>query len=147
MSPSAAWLSRSALALTLWAGTAAASEQLYDLKKADVVAKPGQRAVTSVTIAARKGWHLNADAPLTLNLTPDPGVTVEKNRLTRADLAQNTQDLARFDVAFTAAEPGKKAINAEARFVMCQETTCKPVREKITLAVDVAPAAPAGKKK
>lgn len=129
-----------ALALVLVTGSRAQAEDIYEVKKADAKAAVGVKATTSVIIAAKSGWHVNAEAPVSLKLLPDPGIAVAKPKLTRADLAQSTEDLARFDVAFTASEPGKKVINAEASFVMCQATTCKPVREKLALAIDVAPA-------
>ena len=68
------------------------------------------------------------------------GVTVQKAKLTRADLAQSTQESARFDIPISATEAGKKTINAEARFVLCQEQACKPVKETLALAVDITPA-------
>jgi len=119
---------------------ARAEETIYELKKSDVKATVGARGTTSLTIAARSGWHVNDAGPLSLKLLPGPGISVDKPRLDRPDLAQSTKDLARFDVAFTASEPGKKTINAEAVFVMCQASTCKPVKEKVAFAVDVAPA-------
>jgi hypothetical protein len=129
------------LAAVLGTATQArADEKIYELKKTDVKATVGAKSTTSLTIAARSGWHVNEEGPLHLKLLPDPGITVDKPKLDRPDLAQSTKDLARFDVAFTASEPGKKTINAEAVFVMCQSTTCKPVREKVAFAVDVAPA-------
>jgi len=98
----------------------------------------GVKGKTSVTITAKPGWHVNDQAPVTMKLTPDPGIAVDKPKLTRADLAQQTPELARFDVAFTPSEAGRKTINCEASFVMCQATTCMPVKEHIALAVDVA---------
>jgi hypothetical protein len=138
-----------ALALILFTGSQARAEDIYEVKKGDAKAVVGVKATTSVTIAAKSGWHVNAEAPVSLKLTPDPGITVVKPKLVRADLAQSTEDLARFDVAFTASEPGKKTINAECSFVMCQATTCKPVKEKLALAIEVSPAggAVAAKKK
>ena len=41
----------------------------------------------------------------------------------------------------SATEAGKKTINAEARFVLCQEQACKPVKETLALALDITPAA------
>jgi hypothetical protein len=138
-----------ALALLLMSGSQARAEDIYEVRKSDAKAAVGVKATTSVTIAAKGGWHVNAEAPVSLKLLPDPGIAVVKPKLTRADLAKSTDDLAQFDVAFTASEPGRKTINAECSFVMCQATTCKPVKEKIALAVDVAPAGapPAAKKK
>jgi DsbC/DsbD-like thiol-disulfide interchange protein len=116
----------------------------YEVRKGHARATVGVKGKTSVTIAAKPGWHVNEEAPLTMKLTPDPGIAVDKPRLTRADLAEQTKETARFDVAFTPSEPGVKTINAEASFVMCQATTCMPVKEKIALAVEVV--APTKKK-
>ena len=128
------------LAAALGTATQARAEDIYEIKKADVKATVGAKGTTSLTIAAKSGWHVNEEAPLSLKLLPEAGISVDKAKLSRSDLAQSTKDLARFDVAFTASEPGKKTINAEASFVMCQATTCKPVKEKLAFAVDVAPA-------
>jgi hypothetical protein len=128
------------LAAVLGMATHARADETYELKKGDVKATVGTKATASLTIAAKSGWHVNEEAPLSLKLQPDPGITLEKPKLTRADLAQQTKELARFDVAFTATEPGKKTINGEASFVMCQASTCKPIREKVAFAVEVAPA-------
>jgi hypothetical protein len=127
-----------ALTLILALAGVSRAEDIYEVKKADTKAAVGVKTTTSVIIAAKAGWHVNAEAPVSLKLLPDPGIAVAKPKLTRADLAQSTEDLARFDIAFTASEPGKKVINCEASFVMCQATTCKPVREKLALLVDVA---------
>jgi hypothetical protein len=129
-----------ALIVTLGAAPRARADETYEVKKTDAKATVGVKGTTSITIAAKSGWHVNEEAPVSVKLTPQAGIAVEKAKLTKADLAQRTKDLARFDVAFTPSEAGRKTINCEASFVMCQATTCKPIREKIALAVDVAPA-------
>jgi hypothetical protein len=102
----------------------------------------GGKGAASVTIATLKGWHVNGEAPITLALTAPAGLTLPKTKLARADLAASTKESARFDVAFEASEAGAKVIPVEARFVICQETACKPVKETLSLNVDVAAAAP-----
>ncbi len=75
---------------------------------------------------------------------------VAKEKLTRVDLAESTKDAARFDIALTCAADaaaGRKTIDAEAKFVMCQESACKPVKETLALAIEVTPPAVAGAKK
>jgi DsbC/DsbD-like thiol-disulfide interchange protein len=142
-----------AFALTLvLAGSSRAGDSSYEVSKTDASLTAGTKGKASVTISAKKGWHLNAEAPLTLKLVPAAGVDVDKAKLGRGDLAASNETSARFDIAMTAAEPGKKTVEAEAGFVLCQEDSCRPVKEKVTFAVDVAPstAAPAkrpGKKK
>jgi hypothetical protein len=128
----------SVTALALSVGLAHASSDMYDVQIAEAKATVGAKGKASVTIVGKNGWHVNEDAPVSMKLAPGSGITVDKPKLTKADLAERTQDRARFDVAFTAAEAGKKTIDAEATFVMCQASACKPVKEKVTLAVEVA---------
>ncbi|HEY0707788.1 MAG TPA: hypothetical protein VGG33_13375, partial [Polyangia bacterium] len=82
------------LALLLAAAPAVAGE-LHD-----VTTTPGKTAVglpgkASVKLSAKNGWKLNADAPITVKLTPASGVTVEKPKLGRKDLAASDSHEAR----------------------------------------------------
>ena len=147
------------LAATLLFGAAALAagparaESLYEVTKTEPKLVAGSTATATLTIKAKSGWHVNAEAPITVALTPAAGLSVPKQKLSRADLAASTVDSARFDIPVSAAEPGKKSINAEARFVICQESACKPVKETLALNIEVTPAvadkaaAPKGKKK
>jgi hypothetical protein len=119
-------------------GVAHAEERLYEITNPQAKVAVGAKSTTSVTIATKNGWHVNAEAPITLSLTAPSSITLSKAKLARADLAASTKESARFDVAFEAAEVGSKVIAAEARFVICQETACKPVKETLTLNIDVA---------
>ncbi|HSZ81767.1 MAG TPA: hypothetical protein VLA14_05770 [Polyangia bacterium] len=132
--------------MVLSQGAARAEDKLYEVKNTPAKVAVGAKSTTSVTIATKNGWHVNGEAPITLSLTPPAGITLAKAKLARADLAQSSLESARFDVAFEAAEPGAKVITAEAHFVICQETACKPVKETLALNVDVSVAAPAPKK-
>jgi hypothetical protein len=132
-----------ATALSFASAALGASESLYEIKKTEPKVAVGATATASLTITAKAGWHVNAEAPITLALTPPAGVTLKKAKLERVDLAQSTQESARFDIPVSATEAGKKTINAEARFVLCQEQACKPVKETLALAVEITPAAAA----
>jgi hypothetical protein len=124
----------------LAAASSGAGDALYEIKKTEPKVAVGATATASLTITAKGGWHVNAEAPITVALTAPAGVTVQKAKLTRADLAQSSPDAARFDIPVSATEAGKKTINAEARFVLCQEQACKPVKETLAFAVDITPA-------
>ena len=130
------------MTFVLAAGVSAA-DSLYEIKKTEPKVAVGATGTASLTITAKGGWHVNAEAPITVALTAPAGVTVQKAKLTRADLAQSTQESARFDIPVSATEAGKKTISAEARFVLCQEQACKPVKETLALAVEITPAAAA----
>ena len=125
----------------LFATTAAeAGETLYEIKKTEPKVAVGATGTASLTITTKGGWHVNAEAPISVAVTPPAGVSVPKPKLTRADLAASTETTARFDIVLSAIEAGKKTINAETRFVLCQEQACKPVKETVALLVEVTPA-------
>src|SRR5882672_3203053 len=63
---------------------------LYDIQHSAAKASVGAKGTTSVTIATKNGWHVNAEAPITLSLTPPVGITLPKSKLARADLASST---------------------------------------------------------
>jgi DsbC/DsbD-like thiol-disulfide interchange protein len=149
-------MSRLTFALTLALMTTAvaaaqAEEKLHEVTAAPGKAVAGGKGQVSVTLAAKNGWKLNAEAPMSLKLSPGAGLTVDKPKLGRKDLASNDGHAARFDVPFAATEAGQKSIDAEAAYVICQESACKQVKEKVTVAVDVGaagkPAKPAKTKK
>jgi hypothetical protein len=133
-------------AMSVAASSVVAGDTLYEIAKTEPKVAVGATATASLTIKAKGGWHVNAEAPISVALTPSTGVSVKKAKLTRADLAASSADSARFDIPVSATEAGKKTINAEARFVICQESACKPVKETLALAIDVSAAAPAKRK-
>jgi hypothetical protein len=124
--------------VTQAARSARAEEVTHEIQKGTTLAAPGVPGKAAVTVQAKNGWHVNENAPITVSAKADPGVDLPKPKLVRADLAQSTKETARFEIPFTASEPGKKTITAEARFVMCQEQACKPVKETVALEIDVA---------
>jgi hypothetical protein len=139
-------MTRLLLSLVLLGGAAtsarparAADENLYEITKTDLKVPVGGTAMASLTIKVKGGWHVNGEAPISVALSPASGLSVKKAKLTRADLAASTADSARFDIPVSATEAGKKTISAEAHFVICQEQACKPVKEALALAVEVAP--------
>jgi DsbC/DsbD-like thiol-disulfide interchange protein len=146
-----------AAALLLAAPQGARAEgPTHEIRKTEPKVVAGAKASASLTIAARNGWHVNEEAPITLSLaTSDATVTVAKSKLGRADLAESTKETARFDIPFSVTDPGTKTINAEAKFVMCQQTACKPVKETLAFNIEVSapptasatPAKAKGKKK
>jgi hypothetical protein len=127
-------------AAPLFVSSAGAGDALYEIKKTEPKIAVGASGTASLTITTKQGWHVNAEAPISVALTPPAGVSVPKPKLTRADLAASSETSARFDIPLSAVEAGKQTINAEARFVLCQEQACKPVKETVALLVEVTPA-------
>jgi len=136
-------LPRFLLASGLFVAAPAFAETTYGVVKTEPKLVVGASETATVGIEGKNGWHLNQEAPVSLTLTPDTGLDVAKAKLVRADLAVSKPEQIRFDVPVSAKEPGAKKVVAEAKFVMCQAEACKPAKETITLAFDVAPAAAA----
>jgi hypothetical protein len=140
------WLSVAWLALPIVAAHADGAAT-HEIRKTEPRIAAGGQGSASLTIAAKNGWHVNAEAPITVSLSSaDAGLTIAKTKLGRADLAESTKDAARFDIPVSCAAEaavGKKTITAEAKFVMCQESACKPVKETLALNVEVTLAAAA----
>jgi hypothetical protein len=129
----------------LLAGAAQAADGTYEVSSATVSAGVGTPTKVGVTIRAKGGWHLNHEAPLTLKLTPTAGVTIDKPQLSRADLASSSDSEARFDVSLVLTDTGKKAVEGETRFVLCQKDACRPIKEKLTLNAEATAPAKAAK--
>jgi hypothetical protein len=122
----------------------ARADETYQVSTTDAVVAVESPGKVSVTVSAKQGWHLNAEAPLTLKLADTPGLRMDKTKLARADLALSTETQARFDVGVTASVPGKKTIEADVGFVLCQDNACRPIKAKVGLVVDAAEARKAG---
>jgi hypothetical protein len=145
-SPSFRLLLSSALALpfALALSTPVRAEgPTYELKKTEPKVAVGAKSTASLTIAARNGWHVNGEAPITVSLVAPSGLTLTKTKLVRGDLAESSLESARFEIPFEAVDIGTKVVTGEARFVMCQESACKPVKETLSFNIEVSPAAAA----
>ena len=113
----------------------------YEITKTEPKLTQGGRATASLTITAKDGWHVNPSAPITLSVSAGDGVTTGKVKQGRTDLVQSTNEVARFDIPLEASQSGQKTLSAEAKFVLCQASACKPVKDTVTFNLLVVPAA------
>jgi hypothetical protein len=120
-----------------WAGMARA-ESTHAVEAPKVALKAGKTGSATVTVLGRNGWHVNEEAPITLTLKAPAGVAIAKANLSRPDLGESKPERARFDVSVTSEKAGTHQVPAEARFVMCQESACKPVKENVMLVLEVS---------
>jgi hypothetical protein len=110
----------------------------YVLKIDAPAAKAGQKAVARVHITPGAGYHMNKEYPTSLVFTTVPaGVLVDKVKLTAKDAAKFEEAGAEFDVAYTAAQPGKKVVSGELKFAVCSATTCDPKKSNVSFEIDV----------
>jgi len=88
--------------------------------------KAGQRGELTVSFTALKGYAVDRTLPLTLKLTPVPGVTLAKTDLTASgdDPKAKDQyyvDLPIIKVSLTAAKTGKYEIPGKLKYFFCNK--------------------------
>lgn len=119
------------------AGESPAADQTYTVRILPGEAKAGQAATSVVEVTPNPGYKMNLEFPARLKLQVPPGVTAAKSELKRDD-ADLTEKALRFNVAFTPAEAGKVSLTGSADFSVCNDTTCKLIRdEKLAWEVSV----------
>ncbi len=124
-----AWLSCSLLGLGI--RPAHAADPSYSLRWEVPAAKRGERALVRLHLAPGKGYHVNKEFPTALTVAVLTGVAVDK------PTSKVEEAGADFEVALTAAEPGKKVVTGDLKFAVCSATSCDPKREKVSFTVDV----------
>jgi hypothetical protein len=109
----------------------------YVLKVDAPAAKKGERAVAHLKITPGAGFHMNKEYPTSLALSPPDGVTLDKSKLTAKDAAKFDEAQAQFDVAYTAAKPGKQTVTGELKFAVCSANSCDPKKSVVRFEIDV----------
>jgi hypothetical protein len=133
-----------AVALSAVAALASAQEKRggavdsYVLKVEAPPAKKGQKSVAKIRITPGAGYHMNKEYPTSLVLSTVPaGVTVDKMKQTMKDAAKWEEAGGEFDVAYTAAAPGKQVVSGEIKFAVCSANTCDPKKSNVSFEIDV----------
>ena len=109
----------------------------FALKVETPAAKPGEHAVAHLKITPGVGFHMNKEYPTSLALSPPEGVTLDKSKLTAKDAAKFEEREAQFDVAYTAAKPGKQIVTGELKFAVCSANSCDPKKSPVSFEIDV----------
>jgi hypothetical protein len=110
----------------------------YVLKVDAPPAKKGQKTVANVKITPAAGYHMNKEYPTSLVLNSVPaGVMVDKMKWTMKDAAKWEETEGEFDIAYTAADAGKKTVSGEIKFAVCSANTCDPKKSNVSFEIDV----------
>jgi hypothetical protein len=94
---------------------------------------PGKLASFAVSLKPRGEYHVNQDFPMTISVQSSGAVEFPKAKLGKAEAAQFTEQIARFDVPFTPKAAGAHKVEAHVRFAVCTPENCIP--DERTLAV------------
>ncbi|MFO0681714.1 MAG: hypothetical protein U0234_06675 [Sandaracinus sp.] len=90
----------------------------------------------TIRLTPRGNFHVNQDYPLSITLTGPGGVTFPHATLTAAEAQTMSEQLASFDVPFTASAAGTQHVTALVDFAVCTPESCMP--DTRTVAIDLA---------
>ena len=102
----------------------------------------GSELTAQVQVAPAPGYHVSMEYPVSLTLTPPDGVTLAKAQLnaggrdgTAGDAAAFSEKGLTFDVKATAQKAGDYQIKGWFKFGVCDENSCHPKKQPITIAL------------
>jgi hypothetical protein len=96
--------------------------------------KPGSVAVT---LKPRGVYHVNQDYPMSVALKAPAGITLAKAELQKAEAAEFTEKVARFDIPVTPTAAGSHKLEAHVKFAVCTPENCVPDERTLALALTV----------
>jgi hypothetical protein len=106
--------------------------------------KVGEQGKLVVNIRPVAGAHVSEEAPLKVQLSSEHGMTLTKTLLTQKDSVgtkgpDERYANPRFEVPFTAKQPGPATVDAKVTFFVCTESLCQRQEKTLHLSVNVVP--------
>ena len=102
----------------------------------------GATGTLPIALSIDRGQTINKDAGIVLDLAPDPGVSVKRHRLGRADAVDPDGEAPKFAVPLRAETAGDFTVKLHLRFWLCGTKVCRPIDARRTVTISVAAAAP-----
>ncbi len=90
-----------------------------------------------LAIVPLNGTHVHPAAPLKIALSGTPGLKLSKDTLGHKDAIDPKAEGPRFEVPFTAAQPGAQEARARVDFFICSDEWCVKQSRDVTIPVDV----------
>jgi len=90
-----------------------------------------------LAIVPLNGTHVHPQAPLKIALSGTPGLKLSRDVLGHKDAVDPKAEGPRFEVPFTASEPGAQEARARVDFFICSDQWCVKQSRDVTVAVDV----------
>src|SRR5689334_14533987 len=97
--------------------------------------KKGAASSAKIEVVPRSDAHVSPDAPISLTVTADEGVTLPKPKLGRAEAKETPSKGVEFEVPFTAQSKGE--VHGSLTFFICTEKLCERQKRDVAVAVEV----------
>jgi hypothetical protein len=98
---------------------------------------PGKLGSVAISLTPRGEYHVNEDYPISVTLSGDPALQFPKTQMGKAETAEFSEKVARFDVPVTPQTAGKHALTAKVKFAVCTPENCVPDERTLALALAV----------
>lgn len=95
----------------------------------------GSEGHFAIRLTPRGEYHVNEQYPISVTLTGPSGVTFPSTTLAAEQAQTLTQQMAAFDVPFTAGAAGAQHVTALVDFAVCTAEACMP--DSRTVAIDL----------
>ena len=99
----------------------------------------GATATLPLAIAIDRGLTVSKDAPVIVTLKVEPGVTIKKRRLGRADAVDPEADAPRFAIPVRGDTAGEHVVKLHVKLWLCGGKVCKPLEIRRQSTVFVGP--------
>jgi hypothetical protein len=100
-----------------------------------VKVKKGAAGQARIEVVPRADAHVSPDAPISLTVSAGPAVTLQKQRLGRAEAKETAAKGVEFDVPFTAVASDE--VKGNLTFFICTESLCERQKREVSLQVQV----------
>ena len=97
----------------------------------------GKLGSVAISLTPRGVYHVNQDYPISVALSGDPALQFPKPQMGKAESAEFSEKVARFDVPVTPQAAGKHALTAKVKFAVCTPENCVPDERTLALALAV----------
>jgi hypothetical protein len=97
----------------------------------------GKLGSVAISLTPRGAYHVNEDYPISVTLSGDPALQFAKPQMGKAETAEFSEKVARFDVPVTPQAAGKHALTAKVKFAVCTPENCVPDERTLALALAV----------
>jgi hypothetical protein len=95
----------------------------------------GAAASCEVTITPSGPWALKIETPFSARLESDPGLSVAKTQLDKADFVDPKAQAKTVRTACTASAAGDHQLKASLSFFLCSAEICKRMQEQVAATV------------
>jgi hypothetical protein len=107
----------------------------YRIDVGPKVVTTGAAAACEVTITPQAPWALKIETPFSARLEADPGLTVAKTQLDKADFVDPKASAKTVRTSCTASAAGDHQLRANLSFFLCSHEICKRMQEQVAAVV------------